>query len=134
MGGRGGKSGFSSRGGGRPSALDMKAPEQVIESYYRRSGSYYGLEVISVKSESNGEIVLTNLKPEFEGGSYSKANTIPVTYKFKHGITDTGKRKESYGINWDNVKAVSGATYSLRGWIKEKGFVWDRDNKRWIRK
>ena len=53
-----------------------------------------------------------------------------VTFKLKAGA----ENGDVFGINWDNVKSVSGQTYDLRSEIKDRGFRWDGKNKRWVKK
>lgn len=132
MGGRGGSGGFSS------SALDPKAKTVTIETYYRRSGrfgSHYGDSVLEAKQTSDGNIVFSYADANFSNDR-QKANTQDVTFEIKHGAVThfNNGRTQFYGINWDKVKSVSGQTYDIKSYIKDKGFKWDRENKRWVRK
>lgn len=52
--------------------------------------------------------------------------------KVKAGNAIGGTR--SVGINWDKVASVSGNTYMVKDFIKEKGFKWDNGTKRWVKK
>lgn len=132
MGGRGSKSGINS------GALNKNAKEQVIETYYRKNsryGSHYGQEVLGAKEEKNGEITLSTESARFKE-KYSNANTQGVEFRIKNGVSKSFNSGEtnSYGINWDKVKSVSGDTYNIRDFIKGKGFSWDRNNKKWVKK
>lgn len=133
MGGRGSSSNFQSSG-----ALQAKAPEITIETYYRKSGragSHYGDSVIKAVETSKGEIEFQNAQGEFDN-SRPNANTVDVTFKIRHGAVtnfNNGSTK-FYGINWDNVTSVSGQTYNIRQEIKEHGFKWDGKNKKWVKK
>lgn len=65
-----------------------------------------------------------------------KQNSLAVFYEItiKYGYNDTAPHTENgdvFGVNWDNVKSVSGQTYDLRSEIKDRGFRWDGKNKRW---
>ena len=40
---------------------------------------------------------------------------------------------EVKGVNWDNVKAVSGATFEIRPYLKQMGFKWDGAKKSWVK-
>lgn len=41
------------------------------------------------------------------------------------------QNSRSVGIDWDNVKSVSGSTFYVKEFIKTKGFRWDSLRKRW---
>lgn len=58
----------------------------------------------------------------------SSNRTQYLTYKLKAGANDG----EVFGVNWNNVKSVSGQTYDLRSELKDRGFRWD--GKKWIKK
>lgn len=138
MGGRGGASGIGSRKS--QSALDPRAKEQTITTYYRRNsiyGAHYGDDVFEAVERKNekGGIEIVKAYGTFDN-SNPKANTRDVTYKIKHGIVSwhDSRGVESYGINWDKVSSVSGQTYNLRGTLKEKGFRWDGKTKSWVKK
>lgn len=62
----------------------------------------------------------------------AKTNIIhKVTYKLRAGAVDG----EVFGINWDDVKSVSGRTYDIRQVIKDTGlFKWDCQSKSWVKK
>ena len=135
MGGRGGTSGI--RSGGRNSAIDYRAKEIEIETYYRRSGSYgshYGDSVYEAKAGADGEIVFDYATANFKDRN-SKANTQDVTFKIRNGAVQhfNSGSTSFYGINWDNVKSVSGPTYDFKNSIREKGFRWDGKLKKWVR-
>lgn len=44
----------------------------------------------------------------------------------------TGKTV-SHNINWENVYSVAGKTYDVKEFIKEQGFGWDGDRRRFRR-
>lgn len=137
MGGRGGASGIGRKS---RSALDPKAKEQTITTFYRRN-SIYGphyrddvYEAVEQKNEKGG-IEIVKAYGTFDN-SNPKANTKDVTYKIQHGIVsyDDSRGIESYGIRWDKVSSVSGQTYNIRSMLKEKGFRWDGKTKSWVKK
>lgn len=134
MGGRGGSSGFTSN---NTSALPKDSKEITIETYYRKNsmyGSHYGDSVYRATEESDGNIVFSYADPSFSN-SRPNANTREVTFKITHGAVTSfnSGNTQFYGINWDNVKSVSGKTFDIKGYIKEKGFKWDAKEKKWIR-
>ena len=115
-----------------------------------------GINVMSVKSDGNGNLTLSFATPN----SYYKQNSKKSygLYEIKCGITNApdirrymkptdyfyekiSKYKpenksydtRSVGIDWDKVKSVSGKTYSVQYLIKSKGFMWDRNQKKWIK-
>lgn len=134
MGGRGGSSGFRNN-----SALQNNAPEIIIETYFRRSDAGYGSRsgykqnVLEAVETSRGEIKFRNAQAEFMD-NHTKANTRDVQFKIRHGAVYHKSGYEFHGINWDNVSSVSGDTYAIREEIKERGFRWDKANKRWIKR
>lgn len=133
MGGRGASSTFS-----KNAALNPKAKEQVIETYYRRKGSFgahYGDSVFEATTRPDGEISFDYATPHFKN-RFEKANTQDVTFKIKHGAVQhfNSGHTEFYGINWDNVKSVSGQTFSIKDHIKDLGFRWSSKDKKWVKK
>lgn len=134
MGGRGGTSFFSAKN----SVLDPKAKEQVIETYYRRSGragSHYGDSVFEATVGPDGEISFDYATAHFKN-RFDNSNTQDVTFKIKHGAVQhfNSGSTEFYGINWDNVKSVSGQTFSIKDHIKDLGFRWSGKDKKWVKK
>lgn len=122
------------------SALDPKAKEQTITTYYRRNsiyGAHYRDDVYDAVERKNekGGIEIVKAYGTFDN-SNPKANTRDVTYKIQHGIVsyDDSRGIESYGIRWDKVTSVSGQTYNIRSMLKEKGFRWDGKTKSWVKK
>lgn len=104
-------------------------------------------------SDGNGNIRLYYAEPD---SYYEKSkNKSYAMYELRTGITDMGDsnngffgdsrdnekskfkdenyigRIRSVGINWDNVKSVSGQTYDVKSFLKEKGFKWDGESKSW---
>nr|DAI87362.1 MAG TPA: hypothetical protein [Caudoviricetes sp.] len=133
MGGRGGKSGFYST-----KTLDPRAKKTVIETYYRKSGimgSHYGDSVMQATAGKDGEINFDYAEAHFKN-KFDKANTQDVTFEISHGSVThfNNGRTTFYGINWENVKSVTGNTYPIRGELKDKGFSWDGKGKKWVKK
>lgn len=129
MGGRGGTSGF-----GKNSVFEKNAKVQTIETVYRKpkgySPGYYTETVLSAKAEKNGEIEFVYATPVKKEQTAQTNRTAYLTYKEKAGANgDT-----VFGINWENVKSVSGQTFNIKDTIKENGFRWDGKSKKWIRK
>lgn len=132
MGGRGGSSGFKTQ---NASAIGTKKPITVDVMY--RNGNYYG-EVFSAKQTSDGSLQISyNDDTEWEKESRTTSN---VKHTIKAGIYNTSSKVNQYGayssydshnINWDKVREVSGKTYHLGSFLKEKGFMWDKNRKVW---
>ena len=112
---------------------------QIIQPLTIKGG--YGTDresvakVLEATAKNNGEIVLKETYGKVIGGS----RKYPVTeYNVAKAYVITDKdykvKPESVGINWDNVKTVSGATYGIGPLIKEKGFVWNSTKSVWERK
>lgn len=129
MGGRGGASGISASG-----VIDRRAPERTIEAEYReargRSGSYYKDTILEAVDEGNGELAFVYATPESREKTAKTNRTQYLTYKLRAGA----ENGDVFGVNWDNVKSVSGQTYDLRQEIKDRGFRWDGKNKKWVKK
>ena len=117
MGGRGGASGISASG-----VIDRRAPERTIETEYReargRSGSYYKDTILEAVDEGNGELSFVYATPESREKTAKTNRTQYVTYKLRAGA----ENGDVFGVNWDNVKSVSGQTYDLRSEIKDREF------------
>lgn len=65
-----------------------------------------------------------------------KRNTTEARGKISHGFVNTANGSMSgrwVGINWNNVKTVSGKTYEVKNMLKDMGFKWDSENKNWKR-
>ena len=117
------------------SALDNGAETITIQTYYRRgyrgSGSGFGETAYEAKESADGELVFARATPEY-APSRPQDNTVDVTFRIQNGYVP--KRDTFYGINWDKVTSVSGDTYYMRDAIKDRGFTWDGDRKRWVKK
>lgn len=129
MGGRGNTSGFSGSG-----VLNKKAPIRTIETVYRESrgfsGSYYKDSVLEAIDQKNGELSFVYATPESREKTAKTNRTQYLTFKLKSGA----ENGDIFGVNWDNVKSVSGQTYDIKSELKERGFRWDGKTKKWIRK
>lgn len=112
---------------------------QIIQPLTIKGG--YGTDresvakVLEATAKSNGEINLKENYGKIVGGS----RKYPVTeYDIKKAYVITDKdykvKPESAGINWDNVKVVSGTTYGIGPLVKEKGFAWNSAKSIWERK
>lgn len=121
MGGRGGASGLSNK---NAAALPKDAKEITIETYYRKSRRYYGTSVLEARETSDGNISFAYAEADFVDG-YSKANTQNVVFRIKHGAEKHNNTIHFHGIDWDNVKSVSGKTYDIKSELSSMGFRWD---------
>lgn len=98
--------------------------------------------VFDAKSVGNGEISVAEANYRVDRDASSRKYEVR-TYETKGAYIDVGGDSGSYsdnrdgttskGIDWDNVKAVSGGTYSMRTFLKNKGFKWDNSNKKWAK-
>lgn len=137
-GSRGGKVGSTSGGATRYTTSDNTVEEmasQVVRSQDR-------LGLVDVRAAENGEIVLTDAQRRDTGEGSRK---YPVyEYTTKGAYIDIGRDDEGYspdsdkvtqvhGVNFDNVRSVSGYTYPLRPFLKSKGFKWDGSAKKWVK-
>ena len=85
---------------------------------------------MSAKAGKNGEIEFAYATPVKRNETASTNRTVYLTYKEKAGA----RGDTVFGINWKNVKSVSGQTFAIKDTIKENGFRWDGKSKKWIRK
>ena len=126
MGGRGASSGIKS-------VLSSKAPLKKIETVYMESSGwkkgYYKDEVLEASSGSSGELVFNYAKPVSSEKTAKTNKANYVTFKLRHGSVNG----ETFGINWDQVKKVTGQTFGIKNELKEKNFKWDSTNKCWVR-
>lgn len=128
MGGRG-ASGSSRAGGGAISATQVQT---ITTTYYSRgslSGSRFKDEVLEATADKAGNVTFSYATPKFGGKSAKSNKTQTVSYSIKAGAVNG----ETFGINWDKVKSISGQTYSLRKAAKDAGLKWDRQSKTWRR-
>lgn len=116
------------------SVIDRSAKTRTIETVYREargySGSHYKDTILEAVDRGNGSLEFVYATPESREKTAKTNRTQYVTYKLKAGA----ENGDVFGINWDNVKSVSGQTYDLRSEIKDRGFRWDGKNKRWVKK
>ena len=129
--------GASASGGTRYTTADNTV--RVVEPSTIRGG--YGTDrediakVLEVTAKSNGEISLKENYGKVVGGS----RKYPVTeYDVKGAYIITSKNynavPEASGINWDNVKQISGSTYGIGTLAKQNGLEWDSKERVWKKK
>lgn len=163
MGGRGGSSGSGAGGTGNvyKSADKTLYTSKNETLYVERLLGTSQESVLTAKTDGNGNLTLTNA--DYNGIYEQNSKTKYATYELKTGITNAsdlhkakdydnpkeskyskenevvfeGKRStsrvRSVGIDWENVKSVSGDTYNVKDLIKDKGFKWDGSKKRWVK-
>lgn len=130
MGGRGGASGLTSRSG----VLNSKEKIREIETVYREArgygSSYYKDTILEAIDNGNGEVSFIYATPEKREKTAKTNRTQYVTFRLKSGAVNG----DVFGVNWDNVKSVSGQTYDMKSDIKDRGFRWDGKAKKWVKK
>lgn len=135
MGGRGGSSGIGKKRSNSSKkssiALILDAPTIEIKSYYRKG--HYGDTVKVSKETSDGNLVFENAIAEFSRDNKPSATTKDVTFTLRHGFVWHNNDKRFYGINWDNVKSVSGNTYDMNDELKKRGYRWNSNTKSWVK-
>lgn len=126
MGGRG--AGF-----GKSKSVFERGKERVIETVFREakgfSRSYYKDEILEAVDKGDGHVEFVYASPEKREKTAKTNRTQYLTYRLKAGA----ENGEIFGVNFENVKSISGQTYNLRSQVKEKGFKWDGKNKRWVK-
>lgn len=125
----------------------------------RKLDHIYGIPgpgALSAKSDGNGNVTLDYATADDYYNKNSK-NRYAV-YELKSGITNSSDIKSdwkvpeafnnknsktkpendmhgirSVGINWDKVSSVSGKTYGIKAFLKDKGFKWNSAGKNWVK-
>jgi hypothetical protein len=138
-GSRGGKLAGASAGGGSVTYTTSDKTVREVQAHTLQGGYGTGRDtiakVLEVTAKGNGEISLKENYGTVVGGS----RKYPVTeYNIKGAniITDKDYKAipESEGINWDNVKVISGSTYGIGPLVKPKGFAWNSAKSVWEKK
>lgn len=144
MGGRGAMLGAGSAGGaaaqasnpfafgGAGSPLD-KVDETILQNERRRGSLLYNHAQATFVPGSEGEINLTDPHVDGYGGS---RNHPTITQSITNGFVNTSSSGDNgrwVGINWSNVKRVSGNTYTFRHQLAEQGFKYDANTKTWVK-
>lgn len=118
-----------------PSIFDAKATVRQIETQYRGNNSgimrgWYKDEVLeAVSADNDGGLKFVYATPTSRKKLAKTNKTTYLTYELAHGAVNG----DVFGINWDNVKSVSGQTYNLRSELKSRGFKWDNGSKTWVK-
>lgn len=117
--------------------VENVSPETIISKSTYRDGVY------DVTALDGGGISVSPLRGVRTGSEHDSNSNPEYSYQTKGAYIDAGKGglKSDYkderdktvtkGINWDNVKFVSGDTYKLRPELKQLGFKWNGTIKRW---
>lgn len=130
MGGRG----ASSASGGRGVLSRGASPVHLENEKHVSGGSRWKHTVLQATDAGGGGIALDYATPT--SYEHPNRNTTVAKYELDHGVwsSQTGDRSPgSVGINWGNVKFVSGRTFDAQHLLKEKGFRWNRDTRRYER-
>lgn len=135
----GGSASKAGRGETKKASIKYTTADRTVQEVQARTiqGGYNTnretiAKVLEVTAKGNGEISLKENYGTVIGGS----RKYPVTeYNIKRAsiITDKDYKTmpESEGINWDNVKVISGSTYGIGSLVKPKGFKWNGEKGVW---
>lgn len=114
---------------------DYSFDDDATYQYVIKSGAVIGTiaeKLYTVSAGNNGEIVFKEPWGKKVGGS----RKYPV-YMYggvnAYYLQKSDGSIEQRGINWENVKSVSGRTYDVKEDLKKMGFAWDKDAKKWVR-
>lgn len=113
--------------------LDRTKPRTIETRYIEGRGwqrGRYDDEVLEAKTDGNGNVSFQYAKADNYEKTAKTNKTNHVTYTVSHGAVNG----ETFGINWDKVKSISGQTYNLREEAKKHGLKWDGATKTWRRK
>lgn len=141
MGGRGssgskGAGGSAFKPGGAKSPLGKPEPTEYFNERSKSSGFRWkrtNLEA-SYVNKKEGSIHLDSPKDV----SYENVNrnTTEARGKISHGFINTANGSMNgkwVGINWNNVKEVTGNTFAIKNDLKEKGFKWNSNTQSWMK-
>lgn len=131
MGGRG----ASSASGGRGVLSRVASPAHLWNEKHLSSGGGWKHTILEASDAGGGGISLDYARAK--SYEHPNRNTTEARYELEHGVwsSQAGNRSPgSVGINWDNVQFVSGRTFDVQDLLKEKGFRWNRNIRRYERK
>lgn len=135
MGGRGSNSATAGAIGSGGSAVFKNEGSIELENVRHRSSGYkWRNTILEAKDIGDGGISLEYATPK--NYSNPNGNTTEAVYSISHGVWNGqvgSPHSDSIGIDWDKVSYVTGQTFDVKDYIKDKGMRWDRDNKRWSR-
>jgi hypothetical protein len=107
------------------SALDKKATARQITTERDNTGGKSGRgkekNVLQATESPTGDIIFKNAKPRKVSGNVA---TFAVKSGAENGVV--------FGIKWENVKEVSGATSTITSTLVGHGFV--KDGDKWVRR
>ena len=130
MGGRG-----SASASGRSGVLTRNdKPASLTNEKHASSGNSWKHTVLQASDAGGGGISLDYATTK--SYEHPNRNTTVARYELEHGVwssQDGDRSPGSVGINWENVKFVSGRTYDAQYLLKEKGFRWNRNTRRYER-
>lgn len=98
------------------------------------SGYRWRHTILKADKTGDGGIVLSYARPN--GYSNPNRNTTEASYSIEHGVWSgqPGDRQpNSIGIDWGKVQYVSGKTYEVNDFIRDKGFRWSGKDRRFVR-
>lgn len=137
MGGRGSSgSRVSAKGEAPKKSVFGKETPKELEMMYNTKRSYRDMEIYEASQVSADEIKIGYATAD----EYEQVSTSfqKRTYRLPQGIYANAKRKdedayESHNINWDAVRTVSGKTYDISGFLRKKGYKWNREIRAWVK-
>ena len=125
---------------GKGSAIKNDENPVHIRTTYRlgrntsSGASYMTQSVISASEDENGDLILDYATPSKTDRRHN--GNIDYEFDLSCGLYQSSNSSgvnSSVNIDWDKVKTVSGQTYESRSFLKNKGFVWDGQSKRYIK-
>lgn len=148
MGGRGasgsgkrGSTSSTSKGGGRKYTSSDKTTYEGEELTGQRRYVVYSskgfqfkndVNIYDAKSDGNGNLTVSKARGyETNGNIPQRGDEGTYTYKTKTGFKVDGRDVKSTGIDWDNVKSISGETYNISQAARDHGMKWDGRDKKW---
>ena len=93
----------------------------------------YADTIYKVTAGENGEIIFNKSYGKQIGGSRNLPLTEHEDMKAYYIVMKNENEPVQRGINWNNVKSVSGKVYDIKDDLKRRGFKWNGDTKRWER-
>lgn len=98
------------------------------------SGGQWKRTVLEAQDDGNGNLTIGYATAK--SYEHPNRNTTIAKYELKAGIYNQmgDSSLQTHNINWDRVQSVSGQTYDIKSYIKDRGFKWDGKTKSWVRR
>lgn len=108
--------------------VEQEAKFVKMRNQYKYNTKGPDVEVYQATSDGKGNITFNYAKPEKReetNHKYGEWFDVKQTYNVNSGYMIRGGTITYAGIDWNNVKSVSGKSYGIKDELKKRGFKWD---------